>query len=275
MTEPALSFKMAKRGRHYPYPPQDHSAWPRNRWGSVAPEDIPAEVMAFPSVTNILRVVDKGDVLLWWAAEMAIRAMYRDGVPQDVERAVALHRGAFRERRDERAESGTRAHTLAEVLTRDLALPSSISEEDEAYADAFMAFWGDFAPEPLEVEATVYGSGYAGTADLIAKVEHNFSRVSAVVDYKTRAKRDHDKIAKYGVLYESTKLQLAALAHAPYVASRGQDGWELLPAPPIDTAFGVVLFPDGSYVAEEVPELGRWYDAFRGALQLWKGVKGV
>jgi hypothetical protein len=163
VTTPALAVSIRSRGRCYPWLPSDPSGWARNRWGSVDPENIPDGVTMVPSVTNVLSVYsDGGDGLLYWAAEQSIRAMYRDGFPETADRAVELHKGAFRKARQDRADAGTRAHTLAEVLTSDLPLPSSISEEDEQFADAFMAFWAEWEPEPVHTEATVYGETYAG-----------------------------------------------------------------------------------------------------------------
>lgn len=274
MTSPKLAFPLRGRGRHYPYPPQDPSGWPRNQWGSVNPDDVPVE--AVPSVTNVLSVCDKPG-LKGWAAEQALRSLYESGhIPLDVERAIQSHKWAFNDVSERRADAGTRAHTLAERLTQDLPLPSSISEEDEAYADAFLKFWSDTNPEPLEVEVTMYGDGYAGTADLIANLTVNFSRGPRVVDYKTRGVRpDPKKKARYGLLYDENRMQLAALAHCPQVALEGSEGWELLPAPQLEGAVGVALYPDGTYDLEEVADLDRWYQGFRGALKLWKGLRGV
>jgi len=266
MTTPALSVGVVGLGRMYPFPPCDPSGWVRNRWGTVARADLPVNVV--PSVTNVLSVYsDGGDGLLYWAGEQAIRAMYRDGFPADVDRAVELHRGAFRQARDKRAEAGTRAHTLAEVLTSDLPLPSGISDEDEQYADAFMRFWSDANPNPLHTETTVYGSGYAGTADLIAEVDG----IPTVIDYKTRGKPE----AKPRV-YDKTRMQLAALASACDVAVQDDNGrWSTVPLTWGTAAMAVILYPDGTYHAERVDDLPRWAYAFRGALDLWRWVKGT
>ena len=272
MTTPALSVGLRSRGRHYPYPPADPAQWPKNRWGSLDPESLPDGHQFFPSVTNILSVIDK-PALKYWAAEMALREMYDTGtLPLDVDAAIAAHKMACNRKASERADAGTRAHTLAERLTSDLPLPKSISDEDEAYADAFMAFWSDHSPEPIEVEATMYGDGYAGTPDLVGTVQVGFSREIAVVDYKTRGVRDEKKIARYGLLYDENRMQLAALAHCNYVAKPSGDGWDLLAAPLMTAAMGVVLFPDGSYATEPIDDLGRWYAAFQGALKLWEGL---
>jgi hypothetical protein len=219
-----------------------------------------------PSVTNVLSgYSDGGDGLLYWAGEQAIRAMYRDGFPADVDRAVELHRGAFRQARDKRAEAGTRAHTLAEVLTSDLPLPAGISEEDEQYADAFMQFWTDMRPEPVHTEVTVYGDGYAGTADLIATI----GDVPTVIDYKTRGKPE-----KTPKVYDKTRMQLAGLAGALDVAVVTDDGWAVEPLD-VRQAMAVILYPDGTYFAEIVDGLYRWQRAFGAATDLWHWVKGT
>jgi len=266
MTSPVLSVSVRGKGRMYPWTPQDPSGWARNRWGSVDPDSIPTGVLMCPSVTNVLSVYsDGGDGLLYWAGEQAIRAMYADGFPAEVDRAVELHRGAFRKARDARAEAGTRAHTLAEALASDLELPSGISDEDEQYADAFMQFWTDLQPEPLHTEVTVYGDGYAGTADMIALI----GDVPTVVDYKTRGKPE-----RKARVYDKTRMQLAGLSAALDVAVPAGDVWTVDPlyAP---SAMAVILYPDGTYHAETVDDLHRWQGAFRAATDLWHWVKGT
>lgn len=256
-------------GRMYPTPPVDPTGWRRNRWKSVDPGDVPAHVTMVPSVTNALSTVYKN--LTGYGGEHAIRAGYENGWPDDVEKAVEMFKWAANKHRDARQEAGTRAHTLAERLTLDLPLPTAISEEDEAFADAYMSFWKDHAPEPLHVEATVYGDGYAGTGDVIAKVDS----VATVIDWKTRAAVDDKKVKRYGLLYESVKMQLAALAHADHVAVPDGDGWRLEDPPFVVQAAGVVLLPDGTYRTEwlDAGELSRWYDGFQGALRLWRAMK--
>lgn len=264
MTSPVLSVSVRGKGRMYPWLPQDPSGWARNRWGSVDPAYVPTGVTMYPSVTNVLSVYsDGGDGLLYWAGEQAIRAMYADGFPADVDRAVELHRGAFRKARDKRAEAGTRAHTLAEALASDMPLPSGISEEDEQYADAFMQFWSDLQPEPIHTEVTVYGDGYAGTADLIASI----GDVPTVVDYKTRGKPE-----KSPKVYDKTRMQLAGLADAMDLAVPTDEGWAVEPLH-VGAAMAVILYPDGTYHAETVDELWRWQGAFHAAVDLWRFTK--
>jgi hypothetical protein len=267
MTSAALAVPIVRQGRMYPWFPQDPSGWKRNRWGSVNHDDIPDGVTMLPSVTNVLSVYsDGGDGLLYWAGEQAIRSMYRDGFPADADRAVELHRGAFRQARDKRADAGTRAHTLAEVLTSDLPLPSTISDEDEQFADAFMAFWSEFQPEPVYTEATVYAEAWAGTADLIAHVDNTLT----VIDYKTRGKPE-----KTPKVYDKTRLQLAGLASASFVAELHDGLWEVVALPLIRQTMAVILYPDGTFHAEVQTGLSRWMAGFEGAHALWMASKGT
>lgn len=276
MTTPALSFGVRGRGRHYPYEPVDPSDFPRNRWGSVDPDDIPGHIRAVPSVTNILSVADK-PALKGWAAERALIELYQSGnLPTSLDVAVERHKFAFSRYAKQRADVGTRAHTIAEKLASDLPLPAHLSDEDAAYADAFLSWWSAHDPEPLFVEATVYGDGwYAGTGDLIALIDG----AVMVVDYKTRGKRDDAQLKRYGVLYDEARMQLAALAHATDIAVLDGGEWTLEPSPACKDprGMGVVLFPDGTYATETIEglDMARWWSGFSGAFDLWEALKGV
>ena len=268
MTTPALAFPVKGRGRHYPYLPTDPSVWPRNRWQSVNPEDVPDTVDPFPSVTNILGIIDK-PALKHWSARMALTELYEaDRFPDTLDEAVKAHAGAYARQAKRRADVGTKAHTVAEALTADLPLPASLSEEDAGFADAFMAWWSDYDPEPITTEATVLDvkHRYGGTADLFAVVEG----IPTVVDYKTRGS------GKKGV-YQETWLQLAALASAGEVATPSADGWDLTPQSLTLDGMCVVLSPDGTYQSERVAAdviADRWMPGFVAARNLWDALKG-
>lgn len=270
MTQPALAVAVRRLGRQYPYPPQDLSHLPRNQWNSIDQDAIPDGVQMLPSITTCLKVIDKPGLLVW-AGEQAIRELYDSGaLPLDPDVAAERHKGAHQRRAKERADVGTQAHTVAQALTEDLPLPGHLSEEDESYMDAFLAFWKDQQPEPLLTETTVYGDGYAGTTDAVLGIGSKH----VVVDYKTRRERDDGKIAKFGALYDENRMQLAAVWAAAEFAAPHADGWELEPWMTPDAVAGVVLFPDGSYVMEPVEGLDRWYRAFIAARDLWQATKG-
>ena len=274
MTTPTLSFGVRGCGRHYPWPPQPVGQLRRNQWGSVDPRWIPDTITPLPSVTNVLSILAKN--LTGWAGEHAIRSLYASGqIPLDVEAAVESHKWAANKVRDQRADAGTRAHTIADRLTQGLPLPSDLSDEDEAYADAYLAFWADHDPTPLHVEATVMHPdvGYAGTADLFAEIGGSV----VVLDYKTRgAPPDPAKRSKYGVLYDENRMQLAALAHATHIAVE-DGGWHTVPSLDVSEGWGVVLYPDGSFDVEtlDLSDLERWFDCFQGVLRAWRVLKGI
>lgn len=275
MTSPALAFPLRGRGRCYPWPPQDVSGLPLNQWKSVNPENLPDGLTPLPSVTNVLSIVDK-PALKGWAAEQAIRALYAGPMPPTVDEAVEAHKYAFNKVSKERADAGTRAHTIAERLTQDLPLPSDLSEEDEAFGDAYLRFWGDWSPTALHVESTVLNPdvGYAGTADVFLNIDGK----TVVCDYKTRGVQpDEKKRRKFGLLYDETKMQLAALAHAPYLAQQTADGWSCTDTPDCVEAWGVVLYPSGEYDYEvlSLSSMEDWFDCFQGVLRAWRVLKGA
>lgn len=295
MTTPALSFNLQGRGRHYPWEPCDVSGWKTRKYGTtevVHPSNVPAEIRPLPSVTNILGVLHKN--LVGYGGEHAIidyrtcpacaigdYARHHDDKRDcgcetaddpDLHHIMKAHKWAANRHRDQRADEGTRAHNIAERLTIDAPIVGELTDADEAFADAFMAFWTDHDPHPVYTETTVANPalGYAGTADLYADVGGPLT----VIDYKTRAgEPDDKKFSKYGLLYESNRMQLAALADAPYrcwVAGHAR-------MPIVDQAMGVVLFSNGEYRIEtlDADELARWFDGFVGALQTWRSMKGA
>lgn len=305
MTQPALAFEIRRAGRHYPWPPRDISNLPTNQWGSVNPEDIPSDLTPLPSITNVLGVLDKPALLGWYAeralderadcpdcAERNPDAHHRkrdcgcEIFPDDEQRFVyhstRHHKWAGNRKRDERAEEGTRAHTIAERLTIDAPLPAELTDADEAYADAFMAFWTDYNPTPVHTETTIANPdhGYAGTGDLFATLHGNrmdpavVPGLLTVIDYKTRGDAPDDtKIAKWGLLYETNRLQLAALAYGTHHCT--PDGHELMD--PVTQGLGVVLFPDGQYRVEVVDAaaLDAGFEAFTSCVRVWSWKNGA
>ena len=275
MTNPRLAFNVRGQGRAYPWPVTDPSTFPLNQWKSVDPEKLPPGVRPLPSVTQVLSISAK-EALKGWAAEQAIRAGYEAGWPDDVDTAIELHKYAFNKKSKERADAGTRAHTFAERTIQGLPAPSHLNDEDAAFADAYNTFVADWSPEPLHVEATVLNPevGYGGTADLFAVIDGK----TVVLDWKSRGKvpdeKQKRKQAKNGCLYNETRAQLAALAHAPYIAA-GVDGH--IDGVDVVEGWGVVLYPDGTYAHEvlDVAELERWMDCFQGLLRAWRVLKGA
>lgn len=258
MTQPALATSVRKMGRMYPSPKTlfDPSALPLNRWGSVDPENLPDGAVMLPSVTNVNGVLHKN--LVGYGGEHAIRAGYEEGWPEDVEDAVSKYKWAANKHRDKRAEAGTRAHTLAERLTIDAPLPKHISEEDEKFADAFMAWWTKYDVEPVFTEQTVAWVdptnpqvGYAGTADGFGYLRGHEGLT--VYDFKSKAGAPDDKkINRYGLGFEENRLQLAALAQAQwrFVCEDGEWTTDVLPV--VAGGMVVALYESGEYRTEYI-----------------------
>lgn len=284
MTQPALAVPVRRLGRHYPHPPVDLSHLPR-KWDTIDPADVPATISLHPSVTNILDVLDKPALRGWYAEQSLISAyddwiVHGDDALSDRAQFIKRHKWAGNKKRDARADAGTSAHTIAERLTSDEALPKVLSEADEMFADAFMAFWSDFDPEPVWVEQTVVHPevGYAGTADLFANVKHDDEPVLTVIDYKTRAgEPDDKKIRKYGLAYDSNILQLAALGSATFRYVLKGDGWACEPLPLVRRGLVVVLFEDGQYRHQWVPpeQMESGFEAFSALRVAWAWRSGL
>lgn len=281
MTSPRLAFPLRGRGRHYPWPPWDPSEWPLNQWKSVNPEDVPVGVTPKPSITNILDLMDK-PALRGWYAEQSIRGIYGSGsIPLDCEQAVTRFKYEGNRVRDERADEGTDAHDLMEQLAAQWGtgelVKGDVPDHLAGYWQAGFSFWSTHQPDPVYVEATVCDPdiGYAGTGDLFAHIGNDL----VVADYKTRSGKPDDKKAKKygGVLYESNRLQLAALAHAPYRMFQDREGWTSAPMPKVTAGMGVVLYESGDYRIEtlDAKALARFYRAFCGLVTAWTELKAA
>lgn len=173
-----------------------------------------------PSVTSLLRILDK-PALLDWAARLA-----KEGVE-------------WRDVRDEAGERGHNAHRLVlDVLTGRQRRLSSLPEEHRAYGQAVMAWVASRNPRPLYTEKLVASvqHGYSGRLDLICDLDGG----RPIVDYKTQTKwseRDGKRLPPY----EENALQLDLYAGAAI-----ESGY----LPP---EYGLVvrLGPDGQY--DETP----------------------
>ena len=106
-------------------------------------------------------------------------------------------------------------------------------EEAAPYVQAAINFIADHVKEIVYVEQTVYNDthGYAGTVDLICRLNDDDNRL-AVIDWKT------------GSIRPSHAMQLAAYAHAEWTYSA--DRWpECLP--PSNVRLAVQLRDDSTY----------------------------
>jgi hypothetical protein len=230
MTAPALSQHVRGKGRHYRRPGSDDLV---------------------PSVTNIIGVLDKPGIPRWAAkvvAEQAWKLRHSlDGLGQD--EAVDVLKGSPWRSSGRSADRGTSVHAYLEAHANGHT-PPELSGEAARFRAAADEFLDLFQPEFVETEFTVFGDGYAGTADFLAVVDGRM----LVGDYKT-SKR----------LYPEVALQLAAIRHAEVVVR--PDGTSV-PMPDTDGALGVLLTPKGCEVREVDAGAGT-FGAFLACRDAW------
>jgi hypothetical protein len=138
----------------------------------------------YPSVTTILKVIDK-PALLKWAAKMGAKAVLTDPVLYDTPEAAA---GAIYEMNKKDGQTATERGTVAHKVAEDYAkaIVKGTSENfisDNPYFPAIKSFFKTMNPEIYFIEAVLVNTKevYAGTSDLIAKIGPRMY----VIDWKT------------------------------------------------------------------------------------------
>lgn len=228
MSTPALAQNVRGKGRHYEHP----------ETGELV-----------PSVTNIVGILDKPALPRWAAKLVAERAWDLRSTLDELGRdeAIDILKGSPWRNSRRAAGRGTSIHEYLEVVSNGGYAPS-LEGDAVRYRRAADEFLHVYKPEFKFTEFTVFGDGYAGTADFLAVIN---GRV-VIGDYKTSK-----------ALYPEIALQLAAIRYA------NQIHWndELLPLPDIDGCVGVLLTPDGCDV-REINTDGA-FTAFHGCLAAW------
>ena len=211
-----------------------------------------------PSVTTILDVLDKPALMRWAARRVAeeSQAQASRWRAMEPEAAVAALKGIPWADKDNAAKVGTDAHAFAESclnLERPIAEPTPAEawDNDRAVKNVVAILTG-LGIEPILIEPTLYGPGYAGTADLFAKV----NGVPMLLDWKSAS----------GV-YPDNALQLAAYK---YSSKAEQPGQQLLIDTPQVASCGILHIPKtGSASVVELNVGGVEWTAFLAAKLLW------
>ena len=112
---------------------------------------------------------------------------------------------------NELAETGTWIHGYLEQHLLGNFTPAIYRDDHYQMVEAFHAWEAEHDIEVLSTERTVYGDRYAGTADLMARIDG----VTTLVDFKTSKK-----------VHESHKAQLAAIGAAITTAREVPEGTE-------------------------------------------------
>lgn len=212
----------------------------------------PAGVTVLPSVTTILKAVDKSGPLIGWAKRVTAEAAIdnwqelpkwidlsgRDGAVQMLTKVATV-------KRDRAANAGSEVHALAEAIARGQDVP--VDEELAPYVAAYRTWLADWQPEFLAAEEMVFSltHGYAGTLDLIVREAGEVW----LLDIKTSKGT-----------YAETAMQLAAYGRADWFGRPGvakkfripaideygvlhltQTGYEVIPYDVTDAEFAAFL----------------------------------
>jgi hypothetical protein len=217
-----------------------------------------------PSVTTILKVIDKSGPLVGWAkretAACAVRNLdmlvrMRDAGGDAA--AASWLKGIPDFQRDTAADVGSRIHLLAEQINR--GIEPAVSTDEAPFIASYRQFLADFSPRFLAIEemvCTLRHGGWAGTLDGIAVIGGEIW----MLDLKTGAG-----------LYPETGLQLAAYASADFIGRPGTARRFRLPRA---TRFGVVhIRPEGARLVEYGVDRGT-FAAFLEARRLYAWQQG-
>jgi len=219
-----------------------------------------------PSVTTILKAVDKSGPLVNWAkletAKCAVRnlSLISDlilaGGPQS---AVDWLKRIPDYQRDKAADLGTRIHALAEAVGRGDTV--EISDVELPYIAAFRRFLEEsgFAIELSEFMVCNLALGYAGTGDLIGKLDGK----RWLLDIKTSQEGKGP--------YPETGLQLAGYVKAEFVGRPGDPTKHRLPP---CTRFGVLHLSPSGYRLVPYAVDGETWRSFRAALVVSRWLNG-
>lgn len=241
---------------------------------------LPPHEFEVVSVTSAIGGGIPKPFLIGWAAKVTAQAAVDDHeivaamLAKGNERAAVDHiKGARYRDTGTKADRGTIVHgalesylagkplsqETVEAQLKEARVPLNMWKSTAAMIAGLMEFLYDEEPEVYWSEATVYSRqhGYAGTADLIARMRVGGSRLPVILDVKTSK-----------AIYDETALQLCAYAKADFVGQ--DDGTESLLTPegePIE--YGVVVRPTAAGKYEKAvftladPDL---FDLFLGAL---------
>lgn len=218
---------------------------------------------SIPSVTNIIKLIDKSGPLVGWAkretASCAVRnldallAMREAGGP---DAAINWLKTIPDYIRDRAADRGSAIHRIAEQIVR--GQKPEIPEELAAHVSAYYEFLREWSPRFLAVEQMVCSleHGYAGTFDGLAMIGNE----RWLLDIKTST----------GV-YSETALQLAAYGGADFIGHPGNPHKYRIP--PI-ARFGVIHVVPGG--AELVPYAvdHDTFAAFLDTRRVWHWTQG-
>lgn len=265
MTQPAQA---KKRGGGFNAPRT--YAWP----------PLPPHEFEVISVTSAISAGLPKPFLIGWAAKMtAERAVDKYSylgtvIAEAGEReAIAWLKKARYDAASEKADRGTIVHAAIESYIAgkpftkeeleahltEKRVPMELWKSTAGMVAGAMEFLFDAEPEIVWSEATVYSRthGYAGTADLIAKVMIGDNLVPCIIDFKTSKS-----------IYDEVALQLAAYGRAEFVGLNDGTEKPLIPKHKGPIEHGIVIRPmaSGRYERANFTLTDGVFDCFLGCL---------
>lgn len=230
-----------------------------------------------PSVTTVLRNTPKADLMGWAALKVAETAVERYvDLGKDPDWVMAWLPYAHTDFRNERAEIGTSVHQWIQAEHDGTWDFPPLDAEGEAMLEQWRRFVRNYNVEIILNEFSVFGDGYAGTADLLIRYTDPLDPVERVslVDIKTSRN-----------LWESHFYQVAGLSRGEFWARRVDSGtpdsvrlpkkadlpesfWVKEAMPEFD-ALHVLQIRDSFYKFEPVEHVDENYAVFKTYVDLW------
>jgi len=228
----------------------------------------------FPSVTNILTVINKPAIAPWMAKEerlACIEAGYR--LYMDTHGTPKMSRPAFvtsyesyigkekagKKTMQKAGEIGTEIHSLAEWNLR-RSIGQVVGPEPRVTQPALWAFMTleekikELELEPVRIEQVVFSEThqYAGTFDLLANIKWQGRKQLALIDFKSGK-----------AIYSEAFMQVASLASAyAEMGFEHPDMGMIIRLPKVDT--------DPEAECMEVPDMAEQFRVFLHVLEVWK-----
>jgi hypothetical protein len=216
----------------------------------------------WPGVTTVTGVLDKPQLTSWQLKQVALSALENaerlvdDRDNGRGEAAVAYLLAGNTSARDR----GSRIHQAIEhVLRRATNVP--VDPRDQPAVEGARTWLNEAKVRPLEVEAFLINEtlGYGGTLDLVATIDGE----TWLLDWKT----GKSVAWPSGEVYEDHRLQLAAYAHAEFLAKPGDPTRYAMPEV---SRYGIVHVTDGGTRLYEAHVTEDDWIAFRACLRLWQ-----
>lgn len=257
-----------------------------------------------PSVTTALGALDKPGVLQWSVDQVAayaavhaeallsrsedqayrmLRFYHSRAKERDFDDPMVDLRNAHTGVLNDLAELGTAVHEWIEADLNGWIEPNIYREEQEQMIVSYLEWKSEHDIEVTATEATVFGSGYAGTSDAFLKIDG----VHTLVDVKTsRAVRDEHvaQLAALGaadlIAQETTEDHPEAVGHKPRKADKEFSSWWLKDVmPPVQQYAVLQVRPDdyatdGTFIPSfcelhmiSQARIDAGFELFKGALQ--------